>query len=88
MYAVNYENKPENSNKENSILSLTRYEGQSIIVNTLHGDITFHIHAIKGNQVRIGIDAPQEMNIYRNELVDKQDKFQKLREQIKERNEI
>lgn len=48
------------------MLVLSRKKGQSIEI----GDgITVTITQIKGNQVRIGIEAPPEVRIHRNELV-------------------
>ena len=48
------------------MLVLSRKKGQSIEI----GDgITVTVTQIKGNQVRIGIQAPPEVRIHRNELV-------------------
>ena len=51
------------------MLVLSRKKGQSIEI----GDgITVTITQIKGNQVRVGIDAPPEVRIHRDELVAKE----------------
>ena len=50
------------------MLILSRRVNESIIVN---GDITFTILAIRGNQIRIGIEAPPEVTIVRDELLDR-----------------
>ena len=50
------------------MLILSRRVNESIIVN---GDITFTILAIRGNQIRIGIKAPPEVTIVRDELLDR-----------------
>ena len=46
------------------MLVLKRKEQQVIVA----GDVTITIIRIEGNQVRVGITAPQEVNIYRGEL--------------------
>lgn len=48
------------------MLILTRHEGESIKV--ADGTITFTILLIRGSQVRIGIDAPPEISIDREEI--------------------
>ena len=51
------------------MLVLSRKKGQSIEI----GDgITVTVTQIKGNQVRIGIEAPAEVRIHRNELTAKE----------------
>ena len=50
------------------MLILSRRVNESIIVN---GDITFTILAIRGNQIRIGIEAPPEVTIVRDELLER-----------------
>lgn len=61
------------------MLVLSRNVGQSIIIN---GNIKITIlpntHPRYGTQVRIGIEAPAEINIRREELIDNQDWTQKL----------
>jgi carbon storage regulator len=47
------------------MLILTRRQNQSI---KLGSEITLRILAIKGGQVRVGIDAPKDVAIYREEL--------------------
>lgn len=47
------------------MLILTRRPDQSIIINN---DIYLTIIGIKGNQTRIGITAPREITIYREEI--------------------
>lgn len=49
------------------MLILTRKKGQSIIINN---NIEIVISAIEGEQVKIGINAPQEVNIIRKEVYD------------------
>ncbi len=47
------------------MLVLTRKVDQSI---TLGSNIKITVFGIKGNQVRIGIDAPRETQVYRTEI--------------------
>jgi len=48
------------------MLVLSRKTGEGI---TLDNDITIDILAIDGDRVRIGIQAPKEMRIFRKELL-------------------
>jgi len=47
------------------MLVLTRRSGEAI---KLSDDITITVVEIKGNQVRLGIEAPLDVRIYRKEL--------------------
>lgn len=47
------------------MLVLTRRPGESIIVGH---NIVVTVIEIKGGQVRIGIDAPREIEVYREEI--------------------
>lgn len=47
------------------MLVLTRKPGQSVYIGN---DIKVTLHGIRGNQVRIGIDAPGNVRIYREEI--------------------
>jgi carbon storage regulator len=47
------------------MLVLTRKLGESI---TIGDNIRITVMAIKGNQVKIGIEAPTEMKVYREEI--------------------
>lgn len=50
------------------MLILTRKIGETI---TIGGSIKIHIIDIKGKQVRLGIEAPTETTIYREEVYHK-----------------
>jgi carbon storage regulator len=47
------------------MLILTRKPGESVYIGD---DIKITIVEIKGHQIRVGVDAPREMRIYREEI--------------------
>lgn len=50
---------------EARVLILTRKVGESVLI----GDgIKVSILAVKGNQVRVGIDAPKDVSVHREEV--------------------
>ena len=52
------------------MLILTRRINESLII----GDkVTVTILGVKGNQVRIGVDAPRNVAVHRQELTEKQE---------------
>lgn len=57
------------------MLVLTRRPSEAIRIG-LNGDITVSILDVKGNQVRIGIDAPNDVPIHREEI------FQKIKSAV------
>lgn len=50
------------------MLILSRRTGESLIIGD---DITVSVLEIKGNQVRIGIDAPKDVSVHRNEIYER-----------------
>lgn len=54
-------------NKEVEMLVLSRKVGESIIID---GNILIKITQVRGDKVRIGIEAPQSVRIIREELAD------------------
>jgi len=51
------------------MLVLTRQVGQSLIIND---NITVTIISISGNNVKVGIEAPKEIIILRDDIINKQ----------------
>jgi carbon storage regulator len=49
------------------MLVLTRKEAQSIVID---GRIRITLMAIRGSQIRLGIEAPKEVPVMREELLD------------------
>ena len=47
------------------MLILTRRIGEVLVIDD---EIKIHILGIKGNQVRIGIDAPKDIPVHREEI--------------------
>lgn len=50
------------------MLVLTRYLGQSVCIGQ---DITVTVLAVDGNHVRLGIDAPRDVPVDREELAER-----------------
>lgn len=62
------------------MLILTRRIGESIMIND---DVKISILGITGRQIRIGIDAPKEVDVHREEIYQKiqQEKAREAQEQ-------
>lgn len=50
------------------MLILTRRAGESVMVGS---DITITVLGVKGNQVRIGINAPKDVAVHREEIYER-----------------
>ena len=55
------------------MLVITRSVGkdETVILQTSDGTVEFSIEAISGGQVRVGINAPKNVRIFRNELLER-----------------
>lgn len=47
------------------MLILTRRTGETLMIGN---DVTVTVLSVKGNQVRIGIDAPNDIPVHREEI--------------------
>ena len=52
------------------MLVLTRRTGETILIGD---DIEITVLVVDGNQIRVGIDAPEDVRILRGELLDDDD---------------
>jgi carbon storage regulator len=48
------------------MLVLTRSIGERLIIG--NGEITLTVLDVRGNQVRLGIDAPKDISVHREEI--------------------
>jgi len=50
------------------MLILTRKVGESLIIGD---DVSVIVLGVKGNQVRLGVDAPKSVSVHREEIYNK-----------------
>ena len=50
------------------MLILTRRVGETVVIGR---DVTINVIGVKGNQVRLGIDAPADVAVHRGEVADR-----------------
>ena len=63
----------------NDMLILTRRVGETVMI----GDkVTVTVLGVKGNQVRIGVDAPRDVAVHREEI------FERIRREGDDENDV
>ncbi len=50
------------------MLILTRRVGESLMIGD---DVTITVLAVKGNQIRLGVNAPRDVAVHRQEIVER-----------------
>ena len=50
------------------MLILTRRVGESLMIGD---EVTVTVLGVKGNQVRVGVDAPRDISVHREELYER-----------------
>ena len=58
------------------MLILTRRVGETVMIGT---DVTVTVLGVKGNQVRVGINAPKEVPVHREEIFERIKKEQEAK---------
>lgn len=67
------------------MLVLSRKKNESIVINN---DITIVVVEIRGDKVRLGVEAPKEVPVHRLEVYDAMQKARCLAEQEKKQGEL
>ena len=58
----------EQAQKELAMLILTRRVGETVVIGD---NVTVTVLGVKGNQVRLGVNAPREVAVHREEIFER-----------------
>ena len=61
------------------MLILTRRVGESLMIGD---EVTVTVLGVKGNQVRIGVDAPKTVSVHREEI------YERIQQEAEENGEV
>ena len=64
------------------MLILTRRVGETVVIGD---DVTVTVLGVKGNQVRLGVNAPREVSVQREEIFERIKKEQEQEQALKPR---
>jgi len=64
------------------MLILTRRVGETLIIGD---DVTVTVLGVKGNQVRIGVDAPKSISVHREEIYERIQREKEAQKQAAEK---
>ncbi len=53
------------------MLILTRRVGETIVIGNVGDEVKVTVLGVKGNQVRIGVNAPKSISVHREEIFEK-----------------
>jgi carbon storage regulator len=59
------------------MLILTRRVGESVMIGN---DVTVTVLGVKGNQVRVGIEAPKSITVHRKEIYERIQREQQMKD--------
>jgi carbon storage regulator len=66
--AIRFQQYCGESCQETRMLILTRRVGESLMIGS---EVTFTVLGVKGNQVRVGINAPKDVAVHREEIFER-----------------